>query len=243
MTLTIATSSASGCRGPLQDYDAFPLLPRTNSRTWMRWAAIVLVAAVLALGRDGVADEPAGKARLTTPPVKLRLRDSAPSIRQASNVEPQVSESTVPPAPINQPLTEPNPATDRYWTLEALESLALQHNPTLPQAAAAVDADRGIYDQVGRYPNPQVGYLRSDSSGSGSQSQGVFVSQEFVTAGKLKKNRDIEAWDMQRLSWDAEAQRMRVLNDVKIRYYELLVRSRPSHSPTTWIGSPPTGTN
>jgi outer membrane protein, heavy metal efflux system len=43
-----------------------------------------------------------------------------------------------------------------------------------------------------------------------------------VTAGKLKKNRAIEAWDMQRLSWDAEAQRMRVLNDLKIRYYELL---------------------
>lgn len=114
-----------------------------------------------------------------------------------------------------------------YWTLEALETLALQNNPTLVQAAAAVDADRGVYDQVGRYPNPQVGYLRSDNSRADqSQSQGVFVSQEIVMAGKLKKNREIEAWDIQRLTWDAEAQRMRVVNDLKIRYYELLGSQR-----------------
>ncbi len=120
-----------------------------------------------------------------------------------------------------------NDALQPTLTLEYLEQLALSNNPTLAQAAAAVDADRGLYDQVGRYPNPQVGYLRSDNSrGDQSQTQGVFVSQEFVTAGKLKKNRNIEAWDIQRLSWDAEAQRMRVLNDLKIRYYELLGAQR-----------------
>jgi len=222
MNLSITTSAAASCREPSQDFDKRTLRSRATRIAWGQSAAIALAAAVLASGSNAVGGDPVGKARLNTPTVKLRLRDSVPVIRQVSNEEPQVSDSSRPSPLDNERSSEPSAADERVWTLEALESLALQHNPTLPQAAAAVDADRGLYDQVGRYPNPQIGYLRSDSSGSGSQSQGVFVSQEFVTAGKLKKNRDIEAWDMQRLSWDAEAQRIRVLNDVKIRYYELL---------------------
>lgn len=129
--------------------------------------------------------------------------------------------------PANPPTVKSVLSSDRIWTLESLESLALQNNPTLAMAAATFDADQGVYDQVGRYPNPQIGYLRSDNSRSDqSQTQGVFVSQEFVTAGKLKKNREVEGWDLQRLSWDTEAQRMRVLNDLKIRYFELLGSQR-----------------
>src|SRR5438105_10019134 len=71
-------------------------------------------------------------------------------------------------------------------TLGFLEALAIQNNPTLAQAAAAIDMARGQLRQVGLYPNPQLGYLRSDSSPSGRfRSDGVFVGQEIVTAGKL----------------------------------------------------------
>lgn len=173
---------------------------------------------VLAVWSVSWAEEPAGKAKL----------DAAKSSKRIGNgvlQDPRVAstDSRLPPAPSTEEQVEIVPLPSQAeWTLQDLETLALRHNPTLVQAAAAVEADRGLYDQVGRYPNPQLGYLRSDSSGDGAQSQGVFLSQEFVTAGKLKKNQAVEAWDIQRLSWDADAQRRRVLNDLKIRYYELL---------------------
>jgi outer membrane protein TolC len=41
--------------------------------------------------------------------------------------------------------------------LDDLERMALQGNPTLAQAAAAVDASRGKALQAGLYPNPTIG--------------------------------------------------------------------------------------
>ncbi len=41
--------------------------------------------------------------------------------------------------------------------LADLEQLALEHNPTLAQAAAQVEAARGRAVQAGLYPNPTVG--------------------------------------------------------------------------------------
>lgn len=107
--------------------------------------------------------------------------------------------------------------------LEDLEGMALRFNPTLAQAAAAIDQQRGVWQQVGLYPNPQVGYLRSDPSGTGNtRSEGIFVSQEIVTHGKLRLGRAVEAQEIRRLDTELEAQRARVLNDVRIRYYEVL---------------------
>lgn len=107
--------------------------------------------------------------------------------------------------------------------LNDLEDLALQHNPTLAQAVAAIDQERGVWRQSGLYPNPQMGYLRSDPSGAGgTRSEGVFVSQEIVTKGKLRLGRAVEAQEIRRLEAELAAQRLRVLNDLKIRYYEVL---------------------
>src|SRR5207302_413029 len=47
-------------------------------------------------------------------------------------------------------------AQPRPLALEDLEQLALRYNPTLAQAAAAIDQERGVWRQVGLYPNPQV---------------------------------------------------------------------------------------
>jgi len=53
--------------------------------------------------------------------------------------------------------------------------------------------------QVGLYPNPQAGYLRNDSSGSGgTRSEGIFVSQEIVTAGKLGRAQAVEFQEIRR---------------------------------------------
>src|SRR5262245_43412706 len=43
-------------------------------------------------------------------------------------------------------------------TLEELEQLALQNNPTTAAAAAAIDAARERTRQAGAWPNPVIGY-------------------------------------------------------------------------------------
>lgn len=112
-------------------------------------------------------------------------------------------------------------------SLSDLEALALQHNPTLSQAQAAVDQQQGIYRQSGLYPNPQLGYFNSSATNTGTkQSNGMFASQEIVTAGKLSLAQEAAAQEIKRLGWDQEAQRMRVLNDLRIRYYEVLGAQR-----------------
>lgn len=101
--------------------------------------------------------------------------------------------------------------------------MASQSNPTLRQAAAAVDQVRGTMVQAGLYPNPQTGYLRTDSDKAGqSRSAGAFFGQEIVTAKKLQKLQAVEAEEVNRLSWQYQAQMQRVLNDVRIRYYDVL---------------------
>ena len=103
-------------------------------------------------------------------------------------------------------------------TLADLENLAMGNNPTLTQAAAAVDQQRGEYRQSGLYPNPQVGYLNTTANRwDPKQSNGIFVSQEFVTAEKIPLAQAADSQAINRLKWDQEAQRIRVLNDVKIR--------------------------
>ena len=111
----------------------------------------------------------------------------------------------------------------RKLTLGDLEQMALQGNPTLAQAAAGVEQERGSYEQVGLYPNPQLGYINNSASPSSvQQSNGAFISQEFVTANKLKLARAWEGHELNRVGWEAEAQRMRVLNDLKLRFHEVL---------------------
>ncbi len=108
-------------------------------------------------------------------------------------------------------------------TLADLENLALANNPTIPAAAALVQQQQGFLKQAGLYPNPQAGYLRSDPDQAGqSRTAGVFLSQEFVTAGKLRLAKQAFRQEVEHSNWQLQAQRGRVLNDVRIRYYEVL---------------------
>jgi cobalt-zinc-cadmium efflux system outer membrane protein len=138
--------------------------------------------------------------------------------RLASFGPPQSTDE--PPAP-SAPAAPPTPAA--AVSLEELEKLALSSNPTLAGAAALVMQQQGVLKQAGLYPNPTVGYVRSDPDQSGqSQTQGIFFSQDIVTAGKLGIARDAAQQDVQFSQWQVEAQRARVLNDVRIRFYEAL---------------------
>lgn len=117
----------------------------------------------------------------------------------------------------------PAPDSQAVWDYPQLAALAIANNPTLQQAAAAVAQTQATQWQVGLYPNPQVGYLRSDPSQAGqSRTEGIFVGQEFVTSGKRWKSRDVEAQEVARLRWEYQSQERRVLNDVRIRVVEVV---------------------
>ena len=112
-------------------------------------------------------------------------------------------------------------------TLAELEATAEQNNPTLTQAAAAVQAAHGQWLQSGLYPNPRVGYQASEIGDEGQAGQqGAMFGQEIVTAGKLQRARDVDDQAIQQAQWAWAAQRQRVQNDVRRAFYDVLVAQR-----------------
>src|SRR5581483_8730537 len=148
-------------------------------------------------------------------PCILGQQPQAVLLPPVDKVQPQL-------VPIDVPRQQNTPLT-----LASLESLALNHNPTIPQAQSLVQQQQGLTKQVGLYPNPALGYLRADPDQPGqSQSQGVFFSQELVTAGKLSLARAAGREEIAFSNWQLQAQQARVLNDVRIRYFEVLGAQR-----------------
>jgi cobalt-zinc-cadmium efflux system outer membrane protein len=132
--------------------------------------------------------------------------------------------SAADPVPVGEPCPAPAQVTkSAALTLADLEQMALQGNPTLAQAAAAVGASRGKALQAGLYPNPTIGYRGENIGieGSAGEFQGAFVQQTIVTAGKLRLSRakyNQEAYEAELL---ALGQQYRVLNGVRMRFWEL----------------------
>ncbi len=110
------------------------------------------------------------------------------------------------------------------YQLEDLERMATAHNPTLGQAQRAVEAARGRERQSGLYPNPTVGYEGEEIRGGvyGGGEQGFFVEQPIILGGKLGLNRRVGAGEVKQRQAEAEAQRHRVENDVRMAYYHVL---------------------
>ena len=120
----------------------------------------------------------------------------------------------------------PAPQPDSL-TLNDLKQIAQENNPTLQQLAAVVDKARGIRQQVGLYPNPVIAYSGQEMGDDGTAGQqGGFVSQTIVTGDKLRLNRAVAAWDIEGLSWEYQAQKSRVLNDIRLQFYAVLGAQR-----------------
>jgi cobalt-zinc-cadmium efflux system outer membrane protein len=100
----------------------------------------------------------------------------------------------------------------------------MENNPTLRQAEQEIRASQARRQQSGLYPNPTVGYtgdeIRGGSIGGGKN--GFFVSQPIVTAGKLGKSRKILAEEVRLSEVEAEEQKMRVENAVRMSFYRVL---------------------
>ncbi|MBI3650531.1 MAG: TolC family protein [Acidobacteria bacterium] len=117
----------------------------------------------------------------------------------------------------------PMDANTPTLSLADLEKMAVQNNPTLAQADAALRAAEGRTLQAGLFPNPLVGYRGEEfalRSFTNKSEHFFFVEQEIPLGGKLKKSRNIFEKEQRQALAESEAQKLRVLNDVRILYYE-----------------------
>lgn len=109
-------------------------------------------------------------------------------------------------------------------TLEAIENLALANNPSLGEALAKVRAARGRQLQSGFVPNPLAGYDAQNIGEAGTAGQqGGYVAQQWVTGGKLRLNRAIGGREVQEKRYLVDAQELKVLTDVRVKFYQTLV--------------------
>lgn len=112
-------------------------------------------------------------------------------------------------------------------SIDRLEALALQHNPTLEQARAETWKTHGRYVQAGLYPNPQVGYAASEIGNEGRSGQhGGYLQQEFVFGGKLGLSQNIASAEREAADHALLLQELRVRNNVRLEYYAILVAER-----------------
>ena len=121
------------------------------------------------------------------------------------------------------------PAEERpALTLQDLEGMALANNPTLVQANAQFQGEQGAAYQAGLPFNPVIGYTSEQIGvkGTAGETQGGFVSQEFVTGGKLRLSRAKWAQRAQIAATISQAQQQRVLNDVRAQFYRTLAAQR-----------------
>jgi len=132
------------------------------------------------------------------------------------------------PTPPTSPAPSPTTPSPRTLSLADLERMALLGNPTLAQAAATVAASRGKALQAGLYPNPTIGYAGEQIgiAGTAGELQGGFVQQTIVTAGKLRLSRAKYNQEAREAELLVMAQQYRVLNGVRIHFYELLALER-----------------
>jgi cobalt-zinc-cadmium efflux system outer membrane protein len=109
-------------------------------------------------------------------------------------------------------------------TLEELQQMALQNNPTFRQSVANIQAAEGRKKQSGLYPDPTVGYqgeqIRGGSFHGGEQ--GFFVQQDIVLGGKLGLNRKIVDQELQQAVTEADEQKVRVVTNVRMSCIQAL---------------------
>ena len=111
-------------------------------------------------------------------------------------------------------------------SLATLEQMALENNPAIRQASASVSKATGFRNQVGLYPNPTLAYNGQQLGDAGTDQHMLTLSQDIVTGNKLCLGQQVLNHSVQAQLWEVEAQRQRVLTDVRTTYYEALAAQR-----------------
>ena len=106
-------------------------------------------------------------------------------------------------------------------TLDMLTAQADRHHPRLMTAYQRVQAARGRVAQAGLYPNPVLGISAPQLDGNESQYNG-FVSQEFVTAGKLDLAVKAAQREVTQAKFEWQQERLLVLTELREKFYRTL---------------------
>jgi outer membrane protein, heavy metal efflux system len=123
-------------------------------------------------------------------------------------------------------------------TLEELQQMALANNPTLGQAKAGVTAATGRTRQAGLWPNPTIGYVGEEIRGGsyGGGQHGVFIQQNVILGSKLDLDRKVRSEEGKQAVAEAEEQRLRVENGVRIAFYQSLAAQQMLETRKTLSG-------
>jgi cobalt-zinc-cadmium efflux system outer membrane protein len=114
-------------------------------------------------------------------------------------------------------------------TLDELEQLAFQNNPTATAADAGIDAARGRTRQAGARPNPVIGYSGEEIKTGDLDRRGehgFFVEQTIPLGGKLRLSRNVFEKTIQQAEAVRDLQRLRILSSVRQTYYTVLLTER-----------------
>jgi len=110
---------------------------------------------------------------------------------------------------------------ERFLRLEELERLATERNPTIDQADAIARAVSGRQRQARLYPNPIVGYSADDiTTREPNRGKHLFWVQQSIITGSKRAQEAVHAEAEQAM------QRQRVLNAVRMGFYEVLGAAR-----------------
>jgi len=109
-------------------------------------------------------------------------------------------------------------------TLEQVQKIAGESNPTLRQAEAEIRAAKARQQQSGLYPNPTVAYTSDEIRGGsvGGGKQGFFLEQTLVMGGKLGLSREVFGKEVKLAEIEAQEQKMRVQSAVKMAFLRVL---------------------
>lgn len=114
-------------------------------------------------------------------------------------------------------------------SLADLIRLSLEQNPNLRQAGFAVDAAQGQAVQAGLYPNPAVTTILDeldDRTGPGGVNTLPLVTQEIVTAGKLRLSRSVAQREVDQAVLALLNRRYSLFTTVRQGYFEVLTAQR-----------------
>lgn len=163
---------------------------------------------------EGTFTSPESEERSSIRTVSFRNEEEAELLRvESSSTEVQLA---VPAEP------ESVAPDDMGLTLKYFEQLALANNPAIKQASAASAQAGGIRTQVALKPNPTIGYNGTQIADAGTDQHTAFVEQTFVRGDKLAGNRRVIDHDVNAMNWQIEAQRQRILTDVRIAFFDAL---------------------
>ena len=132
----------------------------------------------------------------------------------------------------NNSSSQEPPASGQFGTasLEELLQLACHVSPAIGKLVARIEALKGKHCQAGLPPNPTVGINGTDINEDGSPGRyGVYYGNTIVRGNKLGLSQQIVRNEIRQAEIELNELRQRLMTDVKLRYYEILIAIKKSN--------------